>query len=124
MAKKLKVTIGGHRDDAQVAYVNDSSRPTEIDTDLFVGRVSVFVRDFAGISPDGQARRDHPYFHGRSRAFGILIEGRFKHTYNGYEIQFGTDFDYLPEVSSADGLLARFHPDIRLDSRFRELRST
>lgn len=100
MVKKLKVSIGGHRDDMQVAYVNDSSRPTEIDTDLFVGRVSVFVRDFAGVTPEGSApQRDHPYFHGRSRAFAILIEGRFKREYDGDEVQFGTDFDYLPEVS-------------------------
>lgn len=106
MVKKLKVSIGGHRDAMQVAWVNDSSQPTEIDTDLFVGRVSVFVRDFSGVTPDGSApRKDHPYFHGRSRAFGILIEGRFKNAdgttkdvYNGDEIQFGTDFDYLPAV--------------------------
>lgn len=93
MVKRLKVSIGGHRSDLSISHVNDPSRPTVIDTPLFAGRVVVFVRDFVGIAPEGCAPiKDHPYFHGRSRKFAILIEGRFKQRegvplYTGDEIQ-------------------------------------
>lgn len=95
MTKKLKISIGSHRDTVQVAYVNDSSRPTIINSDLFVGRVLVKIRDFDGITPDGSPPiRDHVYFDGRSRRFDIQIEGRFKRRpgvelYSGEEIHFG-----------------------------------
>lgn len=83
--------------------MNDSSRPTVIDTPLFVGRVLVKIRDFDGLTPDGSPPiRDHAYFAQRSRRFDIQIEGKFKaregvEPYRGDEIQFGSDFDhYVP----------------------------
>lgn len=48
MVLKLRVTIGGDRHHVEIAHVNDSLRPTEIDTDKFVGRVLVRVADFRG----------------------------------------------------------------------------
>ncbi|KAK4055050.1 hypothetical protein OIO90_003391 [Microbotryomycetes sp. JL221] len=100
---KLKVQVGPHRSDMVIANVNRPDKPTEIDTDLFAGRVVVYVKDFQGVTPDGsEPTKEHPYFHGRSRKFAIVIEGRFKQRpgvepYTGEEIQFGSDFDYLPE---------------------------
>ncbi|KAK4336049.1 GTP-binding protein GTR2 [Rhodotorula toruloides] len=99
---RLEVRVGSDRFHTEVAWVNHTSRPTEIDTPLFTGRVLVLVRNFDGVTPDGSPpKRDAKYFEGRSRKFAILIEGRFKRRegvplYTGDEVQFGSDFDYLP----------------------------
>ncbi|BGP19171.1 hypothetical protein JCM10213_005823 [Rhodosporidiobolus nylandii] len=99
----LEVRIGPDRFHTEIAWVNHSSRPTEIDTPLFAGRVLVLVKDFAGVTPDNSPpKKDSKYFEGRSRKFAILIEGRFKardgvKPYTAEEVQFGSDFDYLPE---------------------------
>lgn len=100
-AKRLRVRIGPHREALEIAHVN--AQPTEIDTEYFVGRVLVRVRDFNG-SPNAQ---DAAYFAGRSRKFSIQIEGRFKalpgqEPYTGDEIEFGTDFVRLVLRRSAD----------------------
>ncbi|KAI8444688.1 hypothetical protein BY996DRAFT_2516161 [Phakopsora pachyrhizi] len=82
----------------QIAHVNDSSNPTVIDSELFVGRVLIKIRDFEGITPDGSNPiRDHVYFDGRSRKFDIQIEGKFKRRpgvplYSGEEVHFGSRF--------------------------------
>lgn len=100
MVQKLAVKIGPSRFDMQLASVN--SVPTEIDTPLFAGRVLVRIKDFSGLCPDGESPiQDSTYFEGRSRKFSILIEGRWKkregvESYNGDEVQFGSDFDFLP----------------------------
>ncbi|GAA6023628.1 hypothetical protein JCM10207_005091 [Rhodosporidiobolus poonsookiae] len=100
---RLEVAIGPDRFHLETAWVNHANRPTEIDTPAFAGRVLVLVRDFSGVTADGSApKRDSRFFEGRSRKFAILIEGRFKHRdgvepYTGDEIQFGSDFDFLPE---------------------------
>ena len=94
--KRLRVSIGPDRFHQVVASVN--GLPTEIDTPLFVGRVLVLVKDFDGVTPDGSPPiTEHTYFHGRSRKFAILVEGRFKARegvapYTGEEVQFGSDF--------------------------------
>ena len=94
--KRLRVRIGPHREALEVAWVN--GRPTEIDTEWFVGRVLVRVKDFRGVTPDGsEPLQDVPYFAGRSRKFAIHIEGRFRtragqEPFNGDEVEFGTDF--------------------------------
>ena len=94
--KRLRVRIGPHREALEVAWVN--GRPTEIDTEWFVGRVLVRVKDFRGVTPDGsEPVQDVPYFAGRSRKFAIHIEGRFRtragqEPFNGDEVEFGTDF--------------------------------
>ncbi|GAA93458.1 uncharacterized protein L969DRAFT_18973 [Mixia osmundae IAM 14324] len=99
MAPKLKVMIGSDRDHMSIANVNGA--PTEIDSPLWVGRVTVRVRDFVGWTPDGrQPISQHPYFDNRSRKFAIIIEGRFRQSddskpYSGDEIHFGSDFDRL-----------------------------
>ncbi|KAL8292619.1 hypothetical protein RQP46_001231 [Phenoliferia psychrophenolica] len=103
MPKVLRVLIGPDRFHQVIARVNDIGKPTEIDTPLFAGRVVVYVKDFRGVTPDGTPPvKECSYFDGRSRKFAILIEGRFKaregiEPYNGDEIQFGSDFDFLPE---------------------------
>jgi len=106
---RLEVAIGPDRFHTTVAWVNHTSRPTEINTPLFAGRVLVFVRDFAGVTPDGSPpKRDATYFEGRSRKFAILVEGKFKRRegvapYGASEVQFGSDFGaslftYKPET--------------------------
>ncbi|EGG03239.1 uncharacterized protein MELLADRAFT_109368 [Melampsora larici-populina 98AG31] len=103
MNKKLRISIGSSRDTLQIAHVNDSTKPTIIDSDIFVGRVLVKIKDFDGITPDGSNPiHDHVYFDGRSRKFDIQIEGRFKRRegvplYSGEEVHFGSDFDHLVE---------------------------
>lgn len=100
---RLEVAIGPDRFHTEVAWVNCTARPTEIDTPNFTGRVLVLVKDFAGVTPDGSPpKRNAAYFEGRTRRFGILIEGKWKKRdgvkpYTGDEIQFGSDFDYLPD---------------------------
>lgn len=46
MVQKLEVRVGAHRFAMDLADVNGA--PTEIETDKFVGRVLVRVRDFTG----------------------------------------------------------------------------
>ncbi|GAA5898181.1 uncharacterized protein JCM6883_000950 [Sporobolomyces salmoneus] len=100
---RLQVRIGPNRFETSTAYVNHSDKPTEIDTPYFAGRVLVLVKDFAGVTPDGSApKSNNAFFDGRSRKFAILIEGKFKRRdgvapYNGDEVEFGSDFDYLPK---------------------------
>ncbi|GAA5876429.1 hypothetical protein JCM16303_003528 [Sporobolomyces ruberrimus] len=100
---RLQVKIGSDRFNTSVAHVNHSDKPYEIDTPYFAGRVLVLVKDFAGVTPDGSAPKpDNHFFDGRSRKFAIVIEGKFKRRdgiepYDGDEIEFGSDFDYLPD---------------------------
>ena len=96
MAKKLKIMIGPNRQEMEIAHVNDSSQPTIIDSEYFVGRVLIKIRDFEGITADPSSPPipHHVYFDGRSRKFDIQIEGHFKkregvELYSGEEIHFG-----------------------------------
>ncbi|EFP74669.2 uncharacterized protein PGTG_00625 [Puccinia graminis f. sp. tritici CRL 75-36-700-3] len=101
MTKRLKIMIGPNREEMEIAHVNDSSQPTIINSEYFVGRVLIKIRDFEGITADGSPPiRNHVYFDGRSRKFDIQIEGRFKkregvELYSGEEIHFGSDFDHI-----------------------------
>ncbi|KNZ57150.1 hypothetical protein VP01_2228g1 [Puccinia sorghi] len=101
MTKRLKIMIGPNREEMEIAHVNDSSQPTIINSEYFVGRVLIKIRDFEGITSDGSPPiRNHVYFDGRSRKFDIQIEGRFKRregveSYTGEEIHFGSDFDHI-----------------------------
>ncbi|OAV92567.1 hypothetical protein PTTG_27602, partial [Puccinia triticina 1-1 BBBD Race 1] len=101
MTKRLKIMIGPNRQQMEIAHVNDSAQPTIINSEYFVGRVLIKIRDFEGITHDGSPPiRNHVYFDGRSRKFDIQIEGRFKkrdgvQLYSGEEIHFGSDFDHI-----------------------------
>ncbi|KAH9441659.1 hypothetical protein Pst134EA_032711 [Puccinia striiformis f. sp. tritici] len=101
MTKRLKIMIGPNREEMEIAHVNDSTQPTIINSEYFVGRVLIKIRDFEGITPDGSSPiRSHVYFDGRSRKFDIQIEGRFKkregvEPYSGEEVHFGSDFDHI-----------------------------
>lgn len=85
--------------------MNVDDKPTEVDTENWVGRVLVRVKDFDGFTPDGSPPTSHSeYFEGRNRRFHIQAEGRFKKQYNGDQIWFGTQFDHMignfPESTS------------------------
>lgn len=119
---RLKVTIGPHRYDMAIAHVNQPAKPTEINTDKFVGRVSVFVKDFAGVTPDGSPpTRDAAIFNGRSRKFIILIEGRWKQRpgvapYTGDEIQFGESARFASVYPAVELTWVAFEQDPTLTS--------
>ncbi|BFZ57255.1 hypothetical protein PYCC9005_004306 [Savitreella phatthalungensis] len=111
---RLRVRIGTNPDDMQTAWVNVEDRPTEIDSEFWVGRVFVRVRDFDGFTPDGSPPQAHsPYFDGRNRRFHIQAEGRFKKAYDGDSVWFGTQFDHMiknfPETLFNTGMrIARY----------------
>ncbi|GAA5892356.1 hypothetical protein JCM6882_003649 [Rhodosporidiobolus microsporus] len=100
---RLQVSIGADRLHEEVVWVNHSDKPYEIDSPLFAGRVLVLVKDFSGVSPDGSPpKADNRFFEGRSRKFAIVIEGKFKQRegekpYTAEEVQFGSDFEFIPE---------------------------
>lgn len=86
----LEVRIGSDRFHMELARLNDTRRPHEIDTEHFTGRVLVRILNAPG-AKEGEEGRE--YFEGRSRKFCIQIEGKFKKPWKGSEILFGTDFD-------------------------------
>ncbi|BFZ62926.1 hypothetical protein YB2330_004038 [Saitoella coloradoensis] len=106
---RLRVRVGGDLHSLEVAHVNDETKPTEIDSEHFVGRIFVRIRDFEGVAPEGcQPIRTSEYFNGRSRKFHIQVEGRFKGgPYNGDQVWFGTQFEKMvaiPELAFNAGM--------------------
>ncbi|PWN23865.1 hypothetical protein BCV69DRAFT_244036 [Microstroma glucosiphilum] len=94
----LEVKVGPDYKHMEPCRVNDISRPHEIDTDYFVGRVVVRILDAPG-AKEGEDGRE--YFRDRSRRFCIQIEGRFKQRYTGDDVHFGTDFDRFMDFPRA-----------------------
>lgn len=95
---RLKVQVGSDRFYMEDCRLNDTSRPHEIDTEHFVGRVLVRILDAPG-AKEGESGRE--YFEGRSRKFCIQIEGRFKQRWSGNDVLFGTDFDRFVDFPRA-----------------------
>ena len=95
----LEVRIGPDRFHTEVARLNDTRHPHEIDTEHFTGRVLVRILNAPG-AKEGEEGRE--YFEGRSRKFCIQIEGKFKKPWKGSEVLFGTDFDRWVELPASD----------------------
>ncbi|GAC96678.1 hypothetical protein PHSY_004261 [Pseudozyma hubeiensis SY62] len=95
---RLKVQVGSDRFHMEDCRLNDTSRPHEIDTEHFVGRILVRILDAPG-AKEGEPGRE--YFEGRSRKFCFQIEGRFKQRWSGNDILFGTDFDKFVDFPRA-----------------------
>ncbi|PKI84923.1 hypothetical protein MVES_001070 [Malassezia vespertilionis] len=87
---RLEVKVGPDRFHMEACRVNDFMHPHEINTEHFVGRVLVRIRDYPGARP---GEPGYEYFVDRTRKFCIQIEGRFKQEWDGDDILFGTDFD-------------------------------
>jgi hypothetical protein len=78
--RKLRVRIGPSLSSLVPYNVNDDSNPHFIDSPYFTGNIAVRVKNFNGITPDGQEPiPDSAYFGARKRLFSIQVQGRFKH---------------------------------------------
>ncbi|PWN41779.1 DUF1769-domain-containing protein [Ceraceosorus guamensis] len=95
---RLEVKVGPDRFHMEACRVNDFQAPHEIDTEHFCGRVLVRIKDAPG-AKEGEAGRE--YFRDRSRRFCIQIEGRFKKSWGGDEVVFGSDFDKFVDFPRA-----------------------
>jgi hypothetical protein len=97
MAPSLKISAGPSVDALKTVAVNHDDQPTSIDTDLFQGRISVRIKNFTGVDPDGvDHRKDTPYFDGgysKGMSWSMQIQGRFKVDVNGDDLIFGNEFD-------------------------------
>ncbi|EST04615.1 Protein of unknown function DUF1769 [Kalmanozyma brasiliensis GHG001] len=97
MAPSLKISAGPSVDALKTVAVNHDDQPTEINTDLFQGRIAVRIKNFTGSDPDGvEHRKDTPYFdagHGKGQSWSMQIQGRFKEPVNADDLVFGNEFD-------------------------------
>lgn len=81
-------------------HVNDDANPVLINNDYLTAQAVFRVKGFRGWTPvderTGQAKEpiNHsPYFDGHRRTFSMQVSMRFKHTWSGDDIMFGTFFD-------------------------------
>ncbi|TPX43665.1 hypothetical protein SeLEV6574_g04920 [Synchytrium endobioticum] len=96
---QLCVKAGPNEKELQIASVNDELEPLFIDSEHFTGYILVRMVNFTGTTRTPSASRseckppiENPassYFKGRSRRYSIVVQGRFKHTWNGDDIVFG-----------------------------------
>ncbi|CAG8537004.1 17932_t:CDS:2 [Cetraspora pellucida] len=103
---KLQVTVGSSYDPSThfIFLPNDDANPFFIDTEYFIGRICVRVRDFKGVPPpEKKILSSSPYFNGNNYQYSIQIQGRFKgNKWTADDILFGNDFDCkinLPAIS-------------------------
>ncbi|CBQ68626.1 conserved hypothetical protein [Sporisorium reilianum SRZ2] len=97
MAPSLKISAGPSVDALTTVAVNHDDAPTEINTPLFQGRITVRIKNFTGSDPSGVAHlQDTPYFdagHGKGQNWSMQIQGRFKTPVNADDLVFGNEFD-------------------------------
>ncbi|CDS01326.1 uncharacterized protein SPSC_05359 [Sporisorium scitamineum] len=97
MAPSLKISAGPSVEALQTVAVNHDDQPTEINTDLFQGRIAVRIKNFTGSDPSGvEHLKDTPYFnagHGKNQSWSMQIQGRFKTPVNADDLVFGNEFD-------------------------------
>ncbi|KAF0449701.1 DUF1769-domain-containing protein [Gigaspora margarita] len=103
---KLKVTVGSSYDPSThfIFLPNDDANPFFIDTDHFIGRICVRVRDFQGVTASEKKILPlSPYFDGNNCQYSIQIQGRFKgNKWTTDDVLFGNDFDRkidIPAIS-------------------------
>ncbi|KAI9092358.1 hypothetical protein DFS34DRAFT_707230 [Phlyctochytrium arcticum] len=97
----LRVRVGNSYDTSthQTASVNDEANPVLVDGEHFKGYIAVRIANFSGVVPEGneqqkpKANPSSHYFHGRSRRYSVMIQGRFKEEWNGDDIIYGIEFD-------------------------------
>ncbi|KAJ3077564.1 hypothetical protein HK102_005142, partial [Quaeritorhiza haematococci] len=116
----LRVKAGPSYDLSKSVFcsVNDEFHPVIVDSENFCGYILIRMRDFDGYVPDdepepapvenGNGNGQHKqqagkrlpiknppsdYFKGRNRRYSIMVQGRFKKTFNANDILFGVDFD-------------------------------
>lgn len=92
---RLQIKIGSSYTDLKPAYVNDSSKPTEVDNDFFTGHVVVRVKNYKGLTPDNSQAKalDEEYFSATSDTSSVQFLGTIKAHVNANQVLFGNDFD-------------------------------
>ncbi|UZJ53757.1 hypothetical protein CBS101457_003077 [Exobasidium rhododendri] len=108
MAPSLKLSAGPDLDSLSVLYVNDESKPLDVSTDAFEGRIVVRIKGFTGQLPDNKndkeesnstevENHDTHYFdqsYAKNCTWSIGIQGRFKEEVDVDEVEFGNLFDH------------------------------
>lgn len=94
---QLCVKAGSNEEDLQIAPVNDESKPLFIDSEHFQGYILIRMVNFNGVT--SSSHQNHaispiqnpasPYFKSRNRRYSIMVQGRFKQSWNGNDIVFG-----------------------------------
>ncbi|KAJ3302220.1 hypothetical protein HDV03_005238 [Kappamyces sp. JEL0829] len=100
----LRISAGSSYDNLKLVAVNHEEFPLYVNNDHFTGWICVRVRNYNGVSPemekggkkDGELHNPKPrpssaYFKGRNRRYSIMVQGRFKQTWNGDQVLFGAD---------------------------------
>ncbi|KAJ3370059.1 hypothetical protein HDU91_006614 [Kappamyces sp. JEL0680] len=102
----LRIRGGPDYDHLTTLQVNDESRPLYINSRDFTGYLLMRLNDFNGVNremetPDGipkdgtkHAPIQNPtssYFNGRNRRYSMVIQGRYKGSFNGDQVVFGID---------------------------------
>ena len=79
--KKLQVKIGPTLETLSIAAVNSDQDVNFIDSPLFCGQFVIRIKNFAGITPNGEPVKGYSesYFDGKKRLFALQLSGRFKH---------------------------------------------
>lgn len=91
----LKISIGSSYTDLSPAHVNEPTRGTHIDNAFFEGDVVVRVKNFRGLSANGEAPRelDATYFDATADTSSVQFSGTIKADVNADQVLFGNDFD-------------------------------
>ncbi|RKO91436.1 hypothetical protein BDK51DRAFT_25984, partial [Blyttiomyces helicus] len=110
MPQVLRVRAGPTLTSLQTIPVNDPTRPTRIISAGWDGFVTVNVRDFNGVTPDGTApvASNPEYFAGRSRLFSILLQGCFSEEWNGDDVVWAMEFERGIATPPGYGAVAAF----------------
>ncbi len=101
----LRISAGPSYDDLKLVHVNHEESPILVNSPHFTGYILVRVSNFDGVTPEMELKngdkigsthnpKKRPtwrYFKGRNRRYSMVIQGRFKHAYNGDEVVFGAD---------------------------------
>ncbi|KAJ3065955.1 hypothetical protein HDU98_010697 [Podochytrium sp. JEL0797] len=105
----LRVRIGSSIDSLSVYNVNEDTVPHYIDSPYFVGCITVRVKHFRGVTPEGTAALpDTPYFGARRRLFSIQLQGRFKHQHTTDDVVFGAEFEQKVNPPTGAWLAIKF----------------
>lgn len=98
MAPSLRISAGPSVDKLSILHVNDETKPLDVSTDDFEGRILVRIKGFTGELPSKDTTRveDTHYFDGsyaKGCTWSIGIQGRFKKQVEVDEVEFGNLFD-------------------------------
>jgi hypothetical protein len=126
MAPSLRISAGPSVDKLTVLHVNDETKPWEISTDDFEGRIIVRIKGFTGELPSNEtARSDDTHYFDHSYAKGctwsIGVQGRLKKAVDVDDVEFGNLFekpirDKLPwGTTAALTAISYLDPNLRHD---------